>query len=253
MWIDADCHLSARRTGIEIGPDELLRRLDEVGVERAVCWPMVSYTRDIASDNRAIYEGMKAHPERLIGFCGVNPMLGMTETRDELKRCIEVYGAKGVKLNGARDAYYIDDPALSLPLIEIIATAGLVLAFHCGANDFERTHPFRIAKISALYPDLRIMVVHMGGAGSPSLHDAVIDLAAQHLTWYLVDSEADYRRIHKALKVLGPERLCYGSDTPFCPMRYEWGIRQVVYQELSSPDRAKVFGGNAARLLGMSG
>jgi hypothetical protein len=253
MFIDADCHLSARRTGIEIGAGELLRRLDEVGVEKAVCWPMVSYTRDIAADNKAIYEGMRAHPERIIGFCGVNPLLGMAEAKDELRRCMEVYGVKGTKLNGARDAYYIDDPILSLPLIEIIASAGLVLAFHCGANDFERTHPFRIAKISALHPDLRIMVVHMGGAGSPSLHDAVIEFAAQHPTWYLVDSEADYRRVHKALKVLGPERICYGSDTPFCPTRYEWGIRQVVYQELNATDRAKVFGGNAARLLGISG
>lgn len=251
MLIDADCHLSARQTGLAIGPDELVRRLDEVGVEKAICWPMVSYTRDIAADNRAIYEGMKAYPDRIIGFCGVNPMLGMAEAKDELKRCIEVYGVKGVKLNGARDLYYIDDPALSLPLIDVIASAGLILAFHCGANDFERTHPFRIAKISARYPALRILVVHMGGAGSPGMYDAVIELAAQHPTWYLVDSEADYRYIHKALHMLGPERICYGSDTPFCPMRYEWGIRQVVYQELNTADKANVFGGNVTRLLGL--
>lgn len=251
--IDADCHISSRETGIEIGVNELLRRMDGVGVEKAICWPVVSYTREIAADNRAIAEGMRAHPDRIVGFCGVNPALGLPEARDELKRCIEVYGARGVKLNGARDAYYIDDPALSLPLIEVIAEAGLILAFHCGANDFERTHPFRIAKISALHPGLPVMVVHMGGAGSPSLHDAVIEFAAQHPNWYLVDSEADYRKVHKTLKVLGPERICYGSDTPFCPMRFEWGIRQVVYQDLSAGDRAKVFGGNAARLLGIAG
>ena len=252
MYIDADCHLSARETGIEIGAEELLRRLDRVGVERAVCWPHVSYTREVAADNRAIYEGARAHPDRIIPFGGVNPLTGPQQAVDELRRCIEKYGVKGIKLNGARDGYFIDDPVLSLPLVEMIASAGLVLAFHCGANDFERTHPFRIAQISALYPKLPMMIVHMGGGASPSMSDAVIALAAQHPTWALVDSEADYRKIHKALQVLGAQRLCYGSDTPFCPMRYEWGIRQVVYQDLTDAEKALVFGGTIARVLGIS-
>lgn len=252
MFIDCDCHLSSRMQGPGIGADELLRQLDAVDVDRAVCWPMVSYTREIASDNRAIYEAAKAHPERIIPFCGVNPMLGLEAAKEELTRCIETYGVRGVKLNGARDGYYIDDPCLSLPLIDRIATAKLVLAFHCGANDYERTHPFRIAKISDMYPDLPILVVHMGGSGQPTLHDAVIEFAAQYPNWYLVDSEADYRKIHRALEVLGPERLCYGSDTPFCPMRFEWGMRQVVYSELPEEARRRVFGGNAAALFGLS-
>ena len=249
MFIDADCHISSRKTGPGIGIDQLLRQLDEVGVEKAVCWPMVSYTREIASDNKAIYEGSQIHPKRIINFAGVNPRLGLQEAKDELKRCIEVYGAKGVKLNGVRDIYYIDDPELSLPLVEMIAEAGIVLAFHCGADDFERTHPFRIAKISDMHPDLRIMIVHMGGSGRPDLCDAVTEFAARYPNWYLIDSEADYRKARAALETLGPDRICYGSDTPFCPMCFEWGIRQVVYQDLCDADKAKVFGGNMARML----
>jgi hypothetical protein len=160
-----------------------------------------------------------------------------------------VYGFKGVKLNGARDGYYIDDPELSLPLVEMIADAGLVLAFHCGSNDFEKTHPFRIAKVSDAYPDLPIMVIHMGGAGQPDLHDATIEFAEQYPQWYLVDSEADYRKIIEAVEILGPDRICYGSDAPFCPMRFEWGIRQVVYQDLDEEEKAQIFGENIAGLL----
>lgn len=248
--IDADCHISSREVAPEIGVEELLRRMDACGVEQAICWPMVSYTREMASDNAAIYAGWKAHPDRIIPFCGVNPKLGLEEAKAELRRCIEVYGVRGVKLNGARDGYYIDDLALSLPLIEMVAEAGLALAFHCGANDFEKTHPYRIAKISERHPEMPILVVHMGGSGYPHLHDAVIDLAARYPSWYLIDSEADYRKVLQAVQTLGPERVCYGSDTPFCPMRFEWGLRQVVYQDLNSADRAKVFGGNIARALG---
>lgn len=251
MYIDADCHVSAEPTGIGVGPDTVIRRMDGVGVDQAICWPMLTYTRHIAADNAAIAQAGRLHPDRIIAFGGVNPRLGVDESHDELTRCIEEYGMRGVKLNGARDEYYIDDPELSLPFIARIAEAGLVLALHCGANDFERTHPFRIAAISDAFPDLPILVVHMGGAGIPHLHDAVISYARQYPNWYLVDSEADYRKVLTALDVLGPERICYGSDTPFCPMRYEWGTRQVVYQDLDTTARAQVLGGNVARLLGI--
>ncbi len=250
MYIDADCHISSRDKGPGIHTDQLIRMLDQVGVAKAICWPMVSYRREISSDNRAIYEGSKVFPDRIIPFAGVNPMLGLEKAKQELERCIKEYGVRGIKLNGARDGYYIDDPKLSLPLIEMIAKANLVLAFHCGANDFEKTHPFRIAKISDLFPDLRIMVVHMGGAAQPNLHDATIEFAAKYPNWYLIDSESDYRKVLQAVEKLGARRVCYGSDTPFCPMRYEWGIRQVIYQDLSEDDRTLILGGNIQRLLG---
>ncbi|NLS78437.1 MAG: amidohydrolase family protein [Chloroflexi bacterium] len=250
MIIDADCHISSRQAPGQMGVDDLLRQMDALGVDRAVCWPMVAYDREMASDMRTIYDGAQRHPDRVIPFGGVNPKLGLQEAQDELKRCIEVYGVKGVKLNGARDGYYIDDPKLSLPLVDMIAEAGIALAFHCGSNDFERTHPYRIAKISRRHPDLPIMIVHMGGSGRPSITDAVIDLAREHPTWYLIDSEADYRQVLAAVQALGADRICYGSDTPFCPMRFEFGLRGVVYQDLSPAERANVMGGNIAHMLG---
>jgi hypothetical protein len=251
MIIDADTHINGRGTGAGVSMDESLRQMDALGVEAAICWPMVSYEREMALDNKAIALGARQHPDRVLNFGGVNPLTGFEAAKEELKRCIGEYGVKGVKLNGARDGYYIDDPKLSLPLVDMIAEAGIALAFHCGANDFEKTHPFRIAKISEMYPDMPIVVVHMGGSGYPNMCDAVIEYAAQYPNWYLVDSEADYRSVLKALQVLGPDRLCYGSDSPFCPMRFEWGLRHVTYQDLSAADQAKVFGGNIARALGL--
>ena len=65
-----------------------------------------------------------------------------------------------------------------MPVVEQIAARGMVLALHCGSNDFERTHPYRVAKIAAAFPNLHILMIHMGGAGLPTLHAAAIEFAA---------------------------------------------------------------------------
>ena len=66
-----------------------------------------------------------------------------------------------MKLNGAQNSYYIDDLELTGSIIEEIAQSGKVLAFHVGADAYEYTHPFRVAKIAKMYPELKILMVHM--------------------------------------------------------------------------------------------
>ena len=57
------------------------------------------------------------------------------------RRCIHQYGFHGVKLNGAQNDFFLDDPKLSMPLVEEIAKTGKLLAFHCGVDAYEQTHP----------------------------------------------------------------------------------------------------------------
>ena len=250
MIIDGDCHLSARPDGFEISPDQLVALLDENGVDKVVSWPMVSYQHEVADDNAAISAGAKRYPDRIVPFGGINPRLGLTNALDELTRCTD-FGFRGIKLNGARDVYYIDDPKISLPVIEQIAARGMVLALHCGSNDFERTHPYRVAKIAATFPELPILMIHMGGAGLPTLHAAAIEFAAQHSNILIVDSEAQPNAILDAIRTLGAERVCYGSDAPFQPMRVMFAMHQALLRDLSTEQRELVMGENIRRLLAL--
>lgn len=249
MIVDCDIHISARGEEGELAVEGLMRLMDENGVDKAIAWPMVSYTRQVAEDNRAIAQGMKKYPERIIGFGGLNPQLGIEQARDELKRCIEEYGMKGFKLNGARDGYYIDDPELAYPLIEKASQSGVVLAFHSGVNDPARTHPWRIGNIARSFPNTKILMVHMGGAGSPGLYDAAIKIAQQFPNINLVATEADPKAIKRAIKVLGATRVCYGSDEPFTLMKVALAVFKVLLEELSTPDRELIMGQNILRIL----
>ena len=86
---------------------------------------------------------------------------------------------RGIKLNGARDGYHINDKKLAYPVIEKLAENGLIFATHCGSNSPIHSHPFLIREISKDFPKLKIIMVHMGGSGVPSegLYDAAIQVS----------------------------------------------------------------------------
>src|SRR5690606_12879587 len=176
MIIDADAHISPHNEGATtITIDELLRRMDRSGVEKAVVWLKPPYMREVAPSNRYIYEAMQAHPARILGFGWLAPWLGVENKKAELRRCIEEYGFHGIKLNDAQNSFYIDDPNMSLPLIEEIAKTGQFLAFHIGTDAYDATHPYRMGNIARMFPETPMFMIHMGGVGFHDLSAAAIE------------------------------------------------------------------------------
>ncbi len=253
MIIDADCHLSPTpEGGISIDTDELLRRMDRSGVAKAVTWLQPPYRRDLDEANAYVYAAMKRHPDRILGFGWADPNLGVERAVAAARRCIGEYGFYGVKLNGAQNSFFIDDPRLSIPVIEEVARLGSRLAFHVGADAFERTHPFRVAKIAARYPALPILAVHMGGVGHADVTAAMIEFAQQHPTITLVGSGVREGPVLNAVRTLGASRVCFGSDTPFGLMHVEVAkYRALLEGEVTAEESDLIMGGNIARLFGL--
>lgn len=248
MIIDCDVHITP--TGEGIMTDELISRMDRYGVDKALVWLQPPYMRETAPLNEYVYSACKAHPDRLLGFGWVDPHLGIDRAVDDIKRCIEEYGFYGVKLNGAQNNFPIDDPQLAMPLIDEIAKYNVPIAFHCGADSFENTHPFRVAKIAKRYPEMKVLMVHMGGAGVPSLASSAIEFASECPNITMIGSAVQYRSILKAVKTLGADRICFGSDTPFAYMRVELAAwRALLDGEVTDKEREMLLGGNIAKIL----
>ena len=250
MIIDFDTHIAAKKENVAVTAEELLQIMDKAGIDKAVAWPMVTYTRQLSADNRAVWEASKKYPDRFIPFGAVNPRLGTEEAMNELDRCIGEYGFKGVKLNGGRDQYYIDDPVLSLPLISKIAAKKLVLAFHSGHKDPVFSHPFSVGKIAKLFPELTIVMVHMGGM--QGLHDAAIQVCKECPNIYPAASESNPKAIVKAIKELGAERVLFASDIPFTLGYTDVAVFEAILKNFDSKTRDLVMGGNAARILNLA-
>jgi predicted TIM-barrel fold metal-dependent hydrolase len=253
MIIDADCHVLPTSEGDNsITIDELLRRMDKAGVDKALTWLQPPYRRELGEANQYIYQATQDFPDRILGFGWADPNLGVDIAKDMAKKCIEEYGFFGVKLNGAQNEYYIDDPNKSLPVIEEIAKTGKLLAFHVGADAFEQTHPFRVVKIAKRYPELTILCVHMGGVGHRDISNAVIDFAQDNPNMILIGSAVRPIPILKAIKTLGAERVCFGSDTPFELMHVELAKYNALLDgELSAKEKNLIMGGNIERIFGL--
>lgn len=248
--VDADVHVSAMAGEGKIEIQDLVRLLDENEVDKAIAWPMLTYAREVSQDNKAIAEGMRKYPNRIIGFGGLNPRLGMEKTLEEFRRCVEEYSMRGFKLNGARDGYIIDDKDLTFPIFERIVEANLVAALHSGMNDPVATHPWRIGNIAKAFPELKILMVHMGGVGVPGLHTAAIEIAQNYSNICLIDSEVYRpRNILRAIDTLGAERVCYGSDEPFYPMKLALAMNKKLLEDLSEEEQKLVMGENILRIL----
>jgi predicted TIM-barrel fold metal-dependent hydrolase len=251
MIVDADCHLSSQHwDGLAITANELIGQMDRAGVDKALVWLKPPYNKDIAPENKAVYEAIKAYPDRLIGFGWVNPRLGKVVASDTIRQCFEEYGFHGIKFNGAQDDYVIDDEGV-LPLIEQAAGYAKVIGFHIGADFYENTHPYRLGHIAALFPQTRFLMIHMGGAGKPSLERAAIEVAQQHSNILLIGSAIGERAILRAIKELGAGRVSFGSDTPFGLMHVQLAMYQALLRDTPVADRDLILGANLCRWLNL--
>jgi predicted TIM-barrel fold metal-dependent hydrolase len=250
MIIDADVHISPFQEPGRISIDDLLRIMDRAEVNKAIVWLQPHYLRDVEVGNRYIFEATRRHPDRILGFGWADPHFGIEKAIETVQKCIEEYNFYGVKLNGAQNEFYIDDERISLPIIEAIVRTGKLLAFHIGTDAYEATHPFRLGKIAQRYPNTKILAVHMGGVAHNDLTNAMIEIAQQNPNLVLIGSAVKSRAILKAIRNLGADRVCFGSDTPFELMHVEVArYRALLEGEVSDQEMNYVLGGNIVRLI----
>lgn len=252
MIIDADCHITPIQGGGNIQVEELVRRMDYAGVDKALTWLQPAYFPNVNAGNALVYAATKKYLDRILGFGWADPHFGLDEAKDQIKQCVEEYGFYGVKLNGAQNNFYIDDENLAMPLIEAIAKTGKILAFHIGTDAFENTHPFRLVKIAKRFSETQILAVHMGGIAFHDLSAACIEAAQECSNITLIGSGVRAVNILKAIQTLGADRVCFGSDTPFAIMHVELAMYAALMKDqVVEADQALVLGGNIARLFGI--
>ena len=169
MIIDADCHISPTfEGGNSITIDELLRRMDNAGVDKALTWLAAALrARGRPGESPMSTRPTRKYPDRILGFGWADPNLGVEQAKDDGPPV-----HRGVRLprrqaeRRPERAIAIDDPQTApARWLKRSPSPARHWRFTSGRTPIERTHPFRAAKsrphVSA---DLPILMVHMGGA-----------------------------------------------------------------------------------------
>ena len=248
LIIDADTHIAP--TGGDFALEEHVKRMERARVDKTLTWLKPDYHgTGIEAHNRYVYDAVRQYPDKILGFGWADPTVSVEHAKRMVKVCTEEYGFYGVKLNGAQNDFTIDDRVLALPVIEAIARTGKILAFHIGPDAYERTHPLRARRVAQLYPEMTVLMVHMGMTDW-DMNRAVVEVAQECPNMVLIGSATDDKAILHAVKALGADRVCFGSDAPFRrPHVVRVMYDALLADEVTQTEADLIMGGNIARLF----
>lgn len=232
-----------------------LDHLDRAGVDRAVFCPIATKPSQfdvIFREAQAIRSGERGAraAEKIVPFASVHPADPDALAR---VRAVAAAGIKGLKIHPYYQNFSLDDPAY-VPFFRTVADCGLVVTSHAGYDvgypgRYDACGPREIAVLLDRVPDLRFVAAHLGGCAGFEPHatdrllerGCYIDTSALACDWH----KDEQMRI---LRSWPADRILFGTDFPW--VHYPEAIRHV--RSVRAPeDWEAVFGGNAARLLGL--
>ena len=235
--------------------EELIDSMDECRIDKSVILNLGWESHEICIEtNDYILDAVARYPQRLIGFCAVQP-LGGDKAIKELERCIQG-GAKGIgEMRPDVQGFDLTDNNVMEPLVELLLEHDLIFLIHAsepvghqysgkGGVTPELVYPFILN-----FPELKLVCAHWGG-GLPfyalmpeverALDSVSFDTAA---TPFLYKPQI----FQQVAEIAGSDKILFGSDYPLLSPRRI--MDQIESTNLCGEDKAKVFGGNAQRLL----
>jgi predicted TIM-barrel fold metal-dependent hydrolase len=194
-------------------------------------------------DNDSVAQLLERHPRALMGWIFLNPRAS-DNVLDELERYRHVPGMVGLKLHPHWHDYPIE---LARPLLARANDLALPVLIHLGHGDHG---DYR--SIAESYPRIKLICAH---AGIP-FYDELWKYAQRRSNLY-VDLSSPYLNedlVRAAVKVMGPQRCLYGTDSPYgfqSEGSYDYGhIRGWVERlPISEAERAAIFSDNFLQIL----
>lgn len=158
---------------------DLVIQLDAAGIRRSVALsdayrlgsPFVHVPREAAAvnaENEWTLRQAQAYPQRLIGFCSVNPTRPYALAAIEY--CVRI-GLGGLKLHLANAGFHFDDPTHIRRLRDVFAKANrfrMPILIHLRSDevwDAKRIVQSFMDQVLPSAPDVPVQIAHLGGWG----------------------------------------------------------------------------------------
>lgn len=239
-----DFHVHQPR-GSSYGPLELTAGMDEVGIDVSVVFTYEGLLHPSAAANDSLAAYVGAAPDRLVAFANVDPRAA--DAADEIARCVNVLGMRGLKLHPWLQGFSSHDPGLDA-VCAAAAELGIPVLFHDGTPPFST--PLQLASLAHRHPHTTIVLGHGG------LHDLwreAIAAVEQEENVYLCMCGTPGYAMRRIVARCPIEKLLFGTDGGLRPEpmpRYAvLRVRQLDELGLDAAQRAAILVDNPRRLL----
>lgn len=177
--------------------------------------------------------------------------------RDILKVAFEEFGLCGVKLHCHVQRTAPDDPIL-FPVYEAILEFNGVINIHAGrepaleaygTNVRAITGADRVERVLTRYPDLKMIVPHLGFDESDRFYSLLDQYPNLYLDTTMMMSDFFDVPIDREGLIKHADQILYGSDYPHIPYRLEREVEGILEMDLGEEVTRKIFFENAVKLF----
>jgi predicted TIM-barrel fold metal-dependent hydrolase len=243
VTVDSLTFLGQSLFGPSATVDELLRALDETGMERAVVCPFRPRGYRLEEGNDLVAEAVGRHPDRLVGFARVDPNLRDDAAR-ELERATRDLGLRGLFLHPWEETFRVHDRLVDELLdgfaLPVIAAAGYPWL----------SEGLQVGELASRHPGLPVVATNGCQINISGLGQTDAELALTANPNLVVQTTGVYREdfLEGVVARHGAGRLLYASGFPLFDPRLEI-LRARWAPGFDDAARARVLGGNAGQLL----
>ena len=220
----------------------LLDIADEIGFDRIFVTHLTALFYEMQEGNDLLGADLARFGDRMIGYATIPTHRLGDSACDEIRRCVEQYGMRGVKLYSHPESSVVESS--STVIFELAADLDLLVLGHFTQQECEH--------VMQRVPEAKVIMAHMGCTpyAQGNWHLAV-EVAARHENLYVdtASSMIDNGMLEHAVDQLGPEKILFGTDMPALN---PWVQRaKVEGAEISDEAKRLILGGNVQRILGL--
>ena len=215
----ADARITSGNPNFEIAVDLEKHWEAMEPVDKAVVLGFRSSHVGVVVPNEYVFDYVKGHPEKLVGFCSIDPV--DPDAVEQLDYCVKTLGAQGLKLAPIYQNVAPGDSRMRR-LFARAERLGIPILIHQGTTfcenvDLQIANPVLLQTIAIEFPRLKILIAHMG---HPWINEAVVLVRKNRNV--LADISALYYRpwqfynaLLAAMEYGVLDRLLFGTDYPF--------------------------------------